>query len=97
MSIYEDGHAAAKALAEYTEKYAAMIDGIRRLCVQTLAMAFEDREKHSGETVSGHCFVTQDAELKGRESMAYMILDELELEVDHWFCGTPILKGKGEQ
>lgn len=96
MSIYEDGVTAAKALAEYTEKYSYMILEIRRLCVQTLAMGFEEREKYDKEH-GGHTFVTPDAELKGQESMAYMILDELELEVDHWFCGTPILRDKGDE
>jgi hypothetical protein len=86
MSIYEDGAAAAKALSEFTEKYACMIDGIRRICVETLRMAFENEQENNG--------IITDPELKAQQSMAYMILDELELEVDCWFCGTPILKDK---
>lgn len=94
MSIYEEGATASANLVEFIEKYGSIIDNVRRICVQTLAMAEKDRRKHDGDSIDGHCFVTQDEELKGQESMAYMILDELELEVDYWFCGTPILKDK---
>jgi hypothetical protein len=86
MSVYEDGAAAADALSEFTEKYAGMIDGIRRICVETLRMAFENEQENNG--------IITDQELKAQQSMAYMILDELELEVDFWFCGRPILKDK---
>ena len=93
MSIYKDSIKAEKALAEYTSKYSDMIEGVRWLCVHTLAMGYEAREKYHKEH-GEHCFTTPDEELKGQESLAYMILDELGLEVDHWFCGTPILKDK---
>jgi len=96
MSIYKDAADATKALAEYTEKYSYMIEEIRRLCVHTLAMGYEAREEYDKEH-GGHCFTTPDEELKGQESLAYMILDELGLEVDYWFCGTPILRDKEER
>ena len=95
MSIYEDGIKAEKALAEYTSKYSDMIEWVRWLCVHTLAMGYKAREEYDKEH-GGHCFTTPDEELKGQESLAYAILDELGLEVDYWFCGTPILKDKEE-
>lgn len=93
MSIYSDGAAAQRALADYIEKYSSMIEEIRRICVQTLAMGERARIEHDREN-GGRCLTTPDEELRGQESMAYMILDELGLDVDHWFCGTPMLKDK---
>lgn len=96
MSIYSDGAAAQRALADYIEKYSYMIEEIRKLCVHTLAMGEKARREQDEKNgrLGRHCFTTPDEELRGQESMAYMILDELGLEVDHWFCGTPILKDK---
>lgn len=96
MSIYNDGIKAKDALNEYTSKYTHMIESVRWLCVQTLAMGETARREYAEE--SGFpCHTTQDLELKGQESMAYMILDELGLEVDYWFSGTPILKDKEDE
>lgn len=93
MSIYSDGAAAQRALADYIEKYSSMIEEIRRICVQTLAMGEKARIAQGWEN-GERCTTTPDEELRGQESMAYMILDELGLEVDYWFCGTPMLKDK---
>lgn len=92
MSIYNDGIKAKDALNEYTSKYTHMIESVRWLCVQTLAMGLKEREKY--EKKHGPLAHTPDGELRGQESLAYMILDELGLEVDYWFSGTPILKDK---
>lgn len=93
MSIYEDALEASKALNDHTEKYATMINNIRRICCKTLNIGYKARESYEKDH-GGHCFVTPDAELKGQESMAYMILDELGLKIDYWFCGNPILEDK---
>jgi hypothetical protein len=85
MSIYEDGISAAKALNDYTTKYGNIIRDVRALCVETLRMASADRSQHPGD---------RDEKLLGQELMAYKLLDILELEVDHYFCGNPILKEK---
>ena len=96
MSIYNDGIEAKNALNEYISKYTHMIESVRWLCVQTLAMGETARREYAEE--SGFpCHTTQDLELKGQESMAYMILDELGLDVDYWFSGTPILKDKEDE
>lgn len=95
MSIYSDCANAKNALSEYISKYTRMIESVSGLCVHTLTEGERARREYAEE--SGFpCHTTQDLELKGQESMAYAILDELGLEVDHWFCGTPILKDKEE-
>ena len=85
MSIYKDALSAAHALNDYTSKYSEMIEKIRRLCAETLRMASADQAEHPDDW---------DERLLGQESMAYMLLDILELEVDHYFCGNPIFKEK---
>ena len=85
MSIYEDGLSAAKALNDYTTKYGSIIKDVRALCAETLRMASADRSEHP---------VDWDDRLQGQELMAYKLLDILGLEVDHYFCGSPILKEK---
>ena len=85
MSIYEDGLSAAKALNEYTTKYGMMISDVRLLCCATLRKASADRSEHPGD---------YDERIQGQEEIAYKLLDILGLELDHWFCGSPILKEK---
>ena len=85
MSIYEDGLSAAKALNDYTTKYSNVIKDVRALCAKTLRIASADRSEHPGD---------RDEKLLGQELMAYKLLDILGLELDHWFCGSPILKEK---
>ena len=83
MSIYEDGLSAAKALNDFTTKYGNVVRDVRALCVETLRLASADCSAHHGD---------RDEKLLGQEIMAYNLLDILGLEVDHYFCGTPILK-----